>query len=101
MLTGLISRAGYWAGDAKKEYGTYENAGLIKLNQHMFQISGYIGKYTMDFFADAIAKIAALRGSSLLRVSSTVLGFGRTPGLWLTIRFWKDMLPRPSVNSFC
>lgn len=103
VLTGLISRAGYWTGDAtyKKEYDTYENAELIKLNQHLFQTSGYTGKYTMDFSADAIAKIAALRGTAdegpfrefLALCEQHGPWVWKDPRLWLTIRFWKDMLP--------
>ena len=45
VLTGLISRAGYWLGDVthKKEYDTYENQELIDLDLQLFKQSEYTG----------------------------------------------------------
>ena len=46
VLTGLISRVGYWNGDQthKKEYDTCENSELISLNLSLFQHRWVFGK---------------------------------------------------------
>jgi hypothetical protein len=63
VLTGLISRAGYWTGDTthKKEYDTYENQELIDLDLLLFKHAEYTGRYTMEFSSEAIARIAVAR----------------------------------------
>src|SRR5690242_9748399 len=45
VLTGLIARAGYWTGSQtfKKEYDTFENVELIRLNRDLFAAAGYSG----------------------------------------------------------
>jgi hypothetical protein len=103
VLTGLISRAGYWTGTSthKKEYDTFENQGLIKLNLELFRAANFTGNYAMEFCGDGISSIAALRG---LVDDDPFKGFvevcqehrpwiWKDPRLWLTIRFWKDLLP--------
>jgi hypothetical protein len=102
VLTGLIARSGYWVGDKthKKEYDTYENEELIKLNLQLFHQAGYTGNYTQEFSPEAIAKIASLDGTIDDRPYRQFLAkcdehrpwTWKDPRLWLTIRFWKNIL---------
>jgi hypothetical protein len=103
VLTGLISRAGYWTGDEthKKEYDTYENEQLIQLNLEIFRQVNYTGNYAMEFSPEAIARIASL-GKKIddrpfRQFVRTCEEHGpwiwKDPRLWLTIRYWKDLLP--------
>jgi hypothetical protein len=104
VLTGLISRAGYWLGEStfKKEYDTYENSELITLNSQLFERAGYTGNYTLEFSQDALSRIASLRGKIhddpfrkfLEKCDQHAPWLWKDPRLWLTIRFWKDLLPR-------
>jgi hypothetical protein len=103
VLTGLISRAGYWTGDTthKKEYDTYENQELIDLNLLLFKQSGFTGNYTMEFSPEAIARITALSGeiddrpfrAFLQKCDSRRPWVWKDPRLWMTIYFWKNLLP--------
>ena len=102
VLTGLISRAGYWTGDVthKKEYDTYENQELIDLDLQLFQQSGYTGNYAMDFSSVAIERISALKGTVddrpfrdfLQKCETHRPWIWKDPRLWMTIRFWDSLL---------
>src|ERR1700730_11916059 len=65
VLSGFLARSGYWAGDTtqKKEYDTFENSELTRLNLQIFQQAGYAGNYIKEFSTDAIARIASLHGT--------------------------------------
>src|SRR5262249_20676368 len=103
VLTGLISRAGYWTGDTthKKEYDTYENQELIDLDLLLFKHAEYTGRYTMEFSSEAIARIAALGGKIddrpfrefLQKCDGRRPWVWKDPRLWMTIYFWKNLLP--------
>jgi len=103
VLTGLISRAGFWTGEKthKKEYDTYENEGLIQLNLRLFQEADYTGEYADEFSLDAITRISALSRTVdkqpfrefLEQCNQHRPWIWKDPRLWLTIRFWKDVLP--------
>ena len=98
VLTGLISRAGYWTGDIthKKEYDTYENQELIDLDLRLFKQSGYTGNYAMEFSSAAIEQIRALNGTIddhpfrefLQKCEAHQPWIWKDPRLWMTIRFW-------------
>jgi hypothetical protein len=102
VLSGLISRAGYWTGDKthKKEYDTYENQELINLNLQLFQCADYGGNYTTEFSPDAIARIASLAKTIDDRPFRQFLQtcgqhrpwIWKDPRLWLTIGFWRNLL---------
>jgi hypothetical protein len=102
VLTGLISRAGYWTGDLthKKEYDTYENQELIDLDLVLFKHAEYTGRYTMEFSSEAVARIAALRGTIddrpfrdfLQKCDGRRPWIWKDPRLWVTIRFWHYLL---------
>jgi len=103
VLTGLITRAGYWTGDKthKKEYDTYENEGLIQLNLRLFREAAYTGDYASRFSAGDISRIAALSGNIDEQLFRQFLEYcnqhrpwiWKDPRLWLTILFWKNFLP--------
>jgi hypothetical protein len=102
VLTGLISRAGYWLGDVthKKEYDTYENQELIDLNLQLFKQSEYTGNYAMEFSSSAIERISALKGviddrpfrEFLQKCETRRPWIWKDPRLWMTIRFWNDLI---------
>jgi hypothetical protein len=102
VLTALISRAGYWTGKDthKKEYDTFENQELIDLDLQLFKHANYTGNYAMEFSAEAITRIASLSGALDDRPFREFLQtcdrhspwVWKDPRLWLTIRFWKNLL---------
>jgi hypothetical protein len=102
VLTGLISRAGYWTGDVthKKEYDTYENQELIDLDLKLFKQSEYTGNYAMEFSAAAIERISALSGiiddrpfqEFLQKCEAHQPWIWKDPRLWMTIGFWNHLL---------
>jgi len=109
VLTGLMARAGYWTGDAtfkKQEYDTFENHELIALNLRLFREAGYKGNYLLEFSPEAVENVAALSG----KIDATdfqvfVANCDRhrpwvwkDPRLWLTIRFWKNVLDTGSCS---
>ena len=102
VLTGLISRAGYWTGDDtfKKEYDTYENKELIRLNSELLAAADYRRDYTSEFSWDAIKQVSSLQGKIDLTAYRVFLSRCEThrpwvwkdPRLYLTIRFWANLL---------
>jgi hypothetical protein len=103
VLTGLIARAGYWTGDKtfrKQQYETFENQELIDLNLKLFQEAGYKGNYLVEFSRTAMQQIASLSGTIDCGIYRSFIGkcernqpwVWKDPRLWLTIRFWKNLL---------
>jgi hypothetical protein len=103
VLTGLISRAGYWAGDnthKKREYDTYENTELIELNRRILKEATYSGNYLMEFSPEAISRVSSMFGEVDSQVYNLFVSkcnehrpwVWKDPRLWLTIRFWKHLL---------
>ena len=102
VLSGFLARSGYWAGNTthKKEYDTFENAELVRLNLKILQQAGYTGNHVKEFSTEAIARIASLRVTSddfPYREFVTKCGehspwVWKDPRLWLTMYFWKNFL---------
>jgi hypothetical protein len=98
VLTGLISRAGYWTGEVthKKEYDTYENQELIDLNIQLFKQAGYTGNYALEFSSDGIRAVTALSQTVdshpfrefMEKCNEHQPWIWKDPRLWMTIRFW-------------
>lgn len=101
VLTGLITRAGYWAGDTHKktEYDTFENRELIQLNRRIFKEAGYGEDFLNYFSEDAIRRVTSV---STQPEDDAYLRFvkkcgehqpwvWKDPRLWMTIRFWKNI----------
>jgi hypothetical protein len=96
-LAGLLSAAGYWSGEdtfKKRDYNTYENAELIRLNRQLMQRVSVGEDYTKRFVPRAIASIAALAGGEpdgeyralVADCDSHAPWMWKDPRLWLTIR---------------
>jgi hypothetical protein len=108
VLTGLISRAGYWTGDEtfKKEYDTYENQDLIRLNSELLEAAGYRRDYTSEFSWDAIKQVTSLHGKIDLspfrqfvtKCEAQSPWIWKDPRLYLTIRFWAKLLDLEQVK---
>jgi hypothetical protein len=103
VLTGLIAGGGYWTGDStfkKPDYETFENQELIDLNKKLFKEAGYKGNYAFEFSAEAMNRIAGLYGKIdptpyqefIKRCSDHEPWIWKDPRLWLTIRFWKNIV---------
>jgi hypothetical protein len=102
VLTGLISRAGYWTGDDtfKKEYDTYENRELVRLNSELLAAANYRKDYTSEFSWDAVKQVSSLQGKVDLTAYRTFLSqceahrpwIWKDPRFYLTIRFWANLL---------
>jgi hypothetical protein len=103
-LAGLLSAAGYWSGEdtfKKRDYNTYENAELIRLNRQLLQRVAVGEDYTQRFAGAAIDQIASLAGSEpddeyralVQRCEQHTPWLWKDPRLWLTIRFWAPLLP--------
>lgn len=103
-LAGLLSAAGYWSGEdtfKKRDYNTYENSDLIRLNRQLMQKVSANERYTTRFLPDAITDIERLSGSEdeteyralVARCESNQPWMWKDPRLWMTIRFWRPLLP--------
>jgi hypothetical protein len=102
VLTGLIAEAGYWPGDVthKKEYDTFENDDLIKLNEALIRQAGFKGSYMTEFRPEGIERIAAFSPATegpsyaefVRQCDAHAPWVWKDPRLWLTIRFWAQML---------
>jgi hypothetical protein len=108
VLTGLLSRAGYWMGDrthkksgtAKNEqYNTHENEELIDLNLRLFKESGFEGNFSTEFSQEWIRRIAGLADTIDLTDYRAFLSkcndhqpwIWKEPRLYLTIQFWRKL----------
>jgi hypothetical protein len=102
VLTGLLVRAGYWAGDRtakKKDYDTYENEDLVRFNLDLFQRAEFNSNYQTSFSPEAIARVTALAGqidvepfrAFIQKCDSHQPWIWKDPRLWMTIRFWRQM----------
>ena len=102
-LAGLLAAAGYWSGDAtfrKRDYDTYENPELIRLNRQLMQRVGAGEEYTERFLPEAIVRIATLAGAEDPREYRRLIAdcdahtpwLWKDPRLWLTIRYWSGLL---------
>jgi hypothetical protein len=102
-LAGLLVAAGFWSGEntfRKRDYNTYENSELIRLNRQLMQRADVGEEYTMRFLPDAIDRIAALAGvedpaqyrALLTACDAHSPWIWKEPRLWLTIRFWNGLL---------
>jgi hypothetical protein len=106
VLTGLIARGGYWTGDetfrkkGAEVYETFENQKLIDLNRKLFAEAAYVGNYLVECSTTAIQDISLLYPKLdcseyrdfVAHCDSHRPWIWKDPRLWLTIRFWKNLL---------
>ena len=104
VLAGVLAAAGYWSGEdtfKKRDYNTYENAELIRLNRQLMKRVAVGEDYTTRFVPEAIGRIAALADQEdvseyralIERCESHAPWMWKDPRLWLTIGFWSRLLP--------
>ena len=109
VLTHLISRAGYWAGDStckKADYNTYENSQLVYLNDLLLKTVDYDKDYSVVVKPEKIAEVEYLLASiDLLPFQSFIADCEQSgpwvwkdPRLWVTMPFWVQLLPRDSFQ---
>jgi len=102
-LAGLLAAAGFWSGEGtfrKRDYDTYENSELIRLNRQLMQRVDTGEEYATRFLPEAIDRIAALAGVEDPREYRALVEecdahapwLWKDPRLWLTIRFWTELL---------
>jgi len=105
VLTHLISRAGYWAGDStckKADYNTYENRQLVYLNDLLLKTVDYDKDYSVVVKPEKIAEVEYLLASiDLLPFQSFIADCEQSgpwvwkdPRLWVTMLFWMHLLPK-------
>src|SRR5438105_1658760 len=103
VLTGLISRAGYWTGDStqqKPDYNTFENHELVKLNLNLLELAALKSSYHTHFSQRAVDHIASLLSridlepyrSFIRKCNDHSPWVWKDPRLWMTIRFWKNLI---------
>jgi hypothetical protein len=109
VLTSLIARAEYWTGEntfKKRDYDTYENQELIELNKRLLQQAAYKGDYLLEFSPEAMTAIARLHSETALGPYAAFLErceehrpwIWKDPRLWLTIRFWRNLLDQEQCS---
>jgi len=102
-LAGLLAAAGFWSGEdtfRKRDYNTYENSELIRLNRQLMQRVDAGEEYTTRFLPETIDRIAALAEVEDRREYRALIEqcdahapwLWKDPRLWLTIRFWRELL---------
>ena len=103
LLTGFIARGGYWTGDLtfrKPDYETFENQELIDLDERLFREAGYTGNYASEHSVQPLERFAGLfpridcsvYRAFIKRCDDHQPWVWKDPRLWLTIRFWKNLL---------
>jgi hypothetical protein len=108
VLAGLLARAGLWAGDAtvKKEYDTFENLELTNLNKQLLKDAGCPIDYATEFSWRALHLASAASNridlnpyrNFVLRLRAQTPWILKDPRLWLTIRFWQQILEFDDVR---
>ena len=109
VLTGLVARAGYWTGHdtfKKKEYDTHENRELIELNSELLKAAGYYKDFTSESSPEAVNRVSSLRGTIDLTVYRNFIDrcnvhhpwIWKDPRLYLTIRFWANLLDLDQIK---
>jgi hypothetical protein len=104
VLAGVLGAAGYWFGEdtfKKRDYNTYENSELIRLNRQLMARVAAGEGYTTRFMPEAIRQIEGLIGLEDPAEYETLVAacesrspwLWKDPRLWMTIRFWQPLLP--------
>lgn len=109
VLTALLNRSGYWVGDEtikkERDYDTWENAELVRLNRQIIQDAGFTDDWTMEFSPDYIDKIGrsfdrldpAPYQAFAAQCAAHQPWIWKDPRLWLTMRYWIRFLDRENL----
>jgi len=109
VLTGLLVRGGYWPGAktyVKPDYDTFENVQLIELNKQLFAATNFSGNYENNYSPETLQAIAELRHKVdpasfrqfIAECDRHRPWIWKDPRLWLTIRYWADLLDLESIH---
>jgi hypothetical protein len=108
VLTHLISRAGYWVGDAthkNQDYDTYENLALTRLNKRLLEMIG-VDNFGLVFRREYIDDMQALYGriderdfrAFVARCDTQQPWIWKDPRLAVTIHFWRHFLDLSKIK---
>lgn len=108
VLTSLLNRAEYWVGAdtmKKKDYNTWENSELVRLNRKILDETGFKENWTMVFrpdYLDSIAKGFEKIDPEPFRAFMNECNnhqpwIWKDPRLWLTIRYWRKFIDPENV----
>jgi len=109
VLAALLAQAGYWPGDEtfrKKDYDTWENLDLVKLNKRLLEQVGFTKDYGMAF-TEEDARYVAERSLNvdptpyrefISRCQQRQPWLWKDPRLLLTIDFWRRHMDLQNVD---
>lgn len=108
VLTSLLHRAGYWVGAEtmqKKDYNTWENLELIRLNRKILEETDFNENWTMVFRPDYPDRVVSRARSinpepfrAFMEECNTHQPWiWKDPRLWLTIRYWRQFIDSDNV----
>jgi len=109
VVTNLLSKAGYWAGDStckKTDYNTYENSDLVYLNELLLKAVDYDKGYSISVKAEKIRQVEFLFNTIDLEPFKTFIEkcdvfapwIWKDPRLWVTMPFWIQMLNKDNLH---
>ena len=109
VLTGLLVRDGYWPGAktyVKPDYDTFENVRLIELNKQLFAAAHFSGNYENSYSPEALQAVTDLRSKVdpapfrqfIAECDQHRPWIWKDPRLWLTIRYWADLLDLENIQ---
>jgi len=99
VLAALLARAGYWTGEStvkKRDYNTWENQELVRLNRKILEDVGFDQDWTMTFDRSYVDELysgfdgldESLYADFAKQCNERAPWVWKDPRLWLTIRFW-------------
>lgn len=108
VLAGLLGAAGFWTGTTVRntDYNTFENAELVRLNRKLLTIAGIGETYATQFHPEWYASVERL-AHTVNRSPFTAFidecerhspWLWKDPRLWVTMGFWKHLLPARHVK---
>jgi hypothetical protein len=109
VLTGLLARGGYWPGNRtvkKADYDTVENEDLVQLNLALLQRAAYDSTYQTRFSLEMLDRVGTFAREIdlepyrdfLRRCEAHRPWVWKDPRLWVTIRFWHQVVDLSTCN---
>ena len=108
VLAGLLRAAGFWTGETVRntDYDTFENAELVRLNRKLMSQAGIGEVHGAGFDPEWIRQVARFAnrrangdfGAFVENCGRHAPWVWKDPRLWITIGFWKHLLPCDKVK---
>lgn len=108
LLAGLLDAAGFWTGTTVQntDYNTFENAELVRLNRKLLTMAGVGGDYATQFHPEWYHKVERLAhtvdrfpfAAFIDECRRHTPWLWKDPRLWVTMGFWKHLLPAETVK---